>query len=333
MAIATGQVTIVDFHDAVTLTGYISSNHTKSIRYNGDAETYTPDFTSSNLVLTPSLFKAGSVTDLMSSGTNIKSVVWKRKSNLQASESDLSSGETVGAAFPKALTVSSQPFSSTVYTVEYICTITYTDPTTGLDLIYKNSVTFSKVADGNNVAIAEITADPGFAFKNKVPTSLTLTAKLFRGATKDTSNLSYQWQKLTASAWTSISGATSVNYSVTQASVNSMQQFRVIITDTVLNDTYTSSPVSVLDFNDPVECKPYSTNGEVFKNGIINTDIIGRLFQNGQEIDVDGTGWTYSWTKVDKDGNASAFGTGKTISVGSADINARDSFFCTAEEL
>jgi hypothetical protein len=331
MAVSIGQITIMDFNDAVTLTGYISSNHTKSVRYDGNNEIYSPDFSDSSLVLTPSLFKAGSSTDLMAAGTNIKTVTWKRKSNLQSGENDLSAGETVGAAFPKALTVSSQPFSSSVFSVEYICTIIYTDPTTGLDLTYKNSVTFNKVTDGNNIAIAEISADPGFAFKNKIPATTKLTAHLYRGATKDTTNLSYQWQKLVSSVWTDISLATAVDYNVNQDSINSMQQFRVKISDSVVGDTYTSDPVTVLDFNDPIQVVVKSSNGEIFKNGVISTDLTAHLYQNGEEIDVSGTEYTYSWARVDKDGVSASFGSGKTISVGSSDVIARSTFICTVD--
>ncbi len=329
MAVSTGQITIIDFNDAITLTGYISSNHTKSIRYDGDNEIFNPDFTANALVLTPSLFKAGSSTDIMLAGTNIQSVTWKRKSNLQTGENDLSAGETVGASFPKALTVSSQPFSATVFSIEYICTIVYRDPTTNLDITHKSSVTFNKVMDGNNIAIAEVGADTGFAFKNGLPASINLQAKLFRGASQDTSNLTYQWQKLIGSTWTNIAGATSSTYNVTGAMVDSMQQFRVIITDTVLADNYTSDPATVLDFNDPIQCIPYSSNGEIFKNGVIATDITAKLFQDGEEIDAGGTLYTYTWTKIDKDGDSTAFGTGKTKSIGSADVNARSTFVCT----
>lgn len=329
MAISVGQISILDFNDAVTLTGYISSNHTKSIRYNGDAQTYSPDFIDTPLVLTPSLFKAGASTDLMISGTNIKSVEWKRKANNQTGENNLSTGETVGASYPKALTISSQPFSATVFSVEYICTIVYEDPTTGLELVYKNSVTFNKVTDGNNVAIAEITADPGFAFKNKLPSSTTLTAHLYRGATKDTSNLEHQWQKLVGSTWTNIAGATNKTYTVHQDSVSSMQQFRVIINDTVALDTYTSDPATILDFNDPIQVIVKSSNGEIFKNGLISTDLTAHLYQNGEEIDVDGNTYTYTWAKVDKNGNSSAYDTGKTVAVGSPDVDARATFIVT----
>ncbi|MFA7126353.1 MAG: hypothetical protein WC182_02160 [Bacilli bacterium] len=330
MAVSVGQITIMDFNDAVTLTGYISSNHTKSIKYDGNNEQYNPDFTSSPLILTPSLFKAGSGTDLMVSGTNIQSVIWKRKSNLQTGENDLSAGESMGTSFPKALTISSQPFGANVFSIEYICTIVYRDTTTGLDLTYKNSVTFNKVTDGNNVAIAEVSADPGFAFKNGQPASITLSAHLYRGATKDTTNLTYQWQKLVGSVWTDIASATSATYSVVESMVSSMQQFRVKISDSVVGDNYISDPATVLDFNDPIQVVIESSGGTVFKNGVGATDLTAKLFQNGIEIDSEGSRYTYAWAKVTKDGTSSSCAPdSKTVSVGTSDVDATTSFVCT----
>lgn len=329
MAVSIGQITIMDFNDAVTLTGFISSNHTKNVRYDGNNEAYTPNFVSTPLVLTPSLFVAGSGTDIMVAGTNVQSVAWKRKANNQTGENNLSAGETMGVSFPKALTVASQPFSSTVFSVEYICTIVYRDPATGLDLTYKNSVTIQKVTEGNNIAIAEVSADPGFAFKNGQPASINLSAHLYRGATKDTTNLTYVWEKLVAGTWTAISGATSATYAVSEAMVASLQQFRVKISDTVVGDNYTSDPVTVLDFNDPIQVVVKSSNGEIFKNGLITTDFTAHLYQNGEEIDAAGNTYTYSWAKIDKDGVSSSFGTGKTKAVGSVDVQARSTFICT----
>ena len=40
----------------LTLTGYIGSNHPKTQMYNPDNGSYTPNWQSSNLVLTPSLY-------------------------------------------------------------------------------------------------------------------------------------------------------------------------------------------------------------------------------------------------------------------------------------
>jgi len=335
MAVSIGQITIMDFNDGVTLTGFISSNHTKNVKYDGNNETYSPDFTDVPLVLTPSLFVAGSGSDIMASGTNVQSVSWKRKANNQTGENNLSAGEVAGASFPKALTISSQPFSSTVFSVEYICTIVYRDPATALDLTYKNSVTIQKVTEGNNIAIAEITADPGFAFKNGQPASITLSAHLYRAATKDTTNLTHVWERLTGGTWTAISGATGATYAVAGSSVASLQQFRVKISDTVVGDTYTSDPVTVLDFNDPIQVVIESTGGVVFKNGEGTSTLKAKLFQNGVEIDATGSNHTYTWTILDKDGavrdfaDASASKTGKTISVGTSDVEVKSTFVCT----
>ena len=54
MSKAQGQFTIIDYNDALTLTGYIGSNLAKTQMYNPDNDTYNPDWTDTNLVLTGS---------------------------------------------------------------------------------------------------------------------------------------------------------------------------------------------------------------------------------------------------------------------------------------
>jgi hypothetical protein len=63
MAVSVGQITIMDYNDALTLTGFITSNLSKTQRYSADTGTFTPDWTGVSLVLTPSLFILGSGTD------------------------------------------------------------------------------------------------------------------------------------------------------------------------------------------------------------------------------------------------------------------------------
>ena len=62
MSKAQGQFTIIDYNDALTLTGYIGSNLAKTQMYNPDNDTYNPDWTDTNLVLTPSLYVIGTTT-------------------------------------------------------------------------------------------------------------------------------------------------------------------------------------------------------------------------------------------------------------------------------
>ena len=75
MPIATGQFTIIDYNDALTLTGFISSNNPKTQVYNPDNGAYSPDWTSTNLVLTPSLYKLGTTSDIITS-SEVQSVQW-----------------------------------------------------------------------------------------------------------------------------------------------------------------------------------------------------------------------------------------------------------------
>ena len=55
MSRAQGQFTIIDYNDALTLTGYIGCNHPKTQMFNPDNNSYTPNWASTNLGLTPSL--------------------------------------------------------------------------------------------------------------------------------------------------------------------------------------------------------------------------------------------------------------------------------------
>ena len=73
MSRAQGQFTIIDYNDALTLTGYIGSNHPKTQMYNPDNGSYTPNWASTNLVLTPSLYIIGTTTDQITS----ENVTWK----------------------------------------------------------------------------------------------------------------------------------------------------------------------------------------------------------------------------------------------------------------
>lgn len=69
--------------------------------------------------------------------------------------------------------------------------------------------------------------------------------------------------------------------------------------------------------------------GDVFKNGEGSTVLTARVYQAGEEIDTEGAG-TYTWSKYDKDGQkVTSFNkTGKTLSVGNADVDVKGTFVC-----
>jgi hypothetical protein len=318
---AVGQITLIDYNDAVALTGYIESNRNTSVKYNTDSQAYNPNFATANLILSPHAFVAGTAggTDLFSPvSASIKSVSWKRKTNTDTEQAALGSGETVGA--DHKLTVAANPFSGSIYSVTYFCTVVYTDSNSGLDTTCVMQINFQAVSEGAGSVYAEITSASGYAFKNASPASITLSANLYRGGSKDTSNLTYKWEKLVGSTWTQM--GTSATQAVTPAAVSGMLLVRVAITDSVASDSYTSDPCSIIDYTDPLFVQIISSKGEVFKNGVVETTLTAYTYQNGALVT---TGLTYEWSK---EGDGTYSKTTQAIAVSSADVTSKAVFSC-----
>lgn len=61
-----------------------------------------------------------------------------------------------------------------------------------------------------------------------------------------------------------------------------------------------------------------STAGNTFKNSSGSTSLKARLYRKGEELDTAGTGYTYKWSKRDKNGvlDANFGGTGNQYKTG-----------------
>ena len=123
MSKAQGQFTIIDYNDALTLTGYIGSSLAKTQMYNPDNNTYTPDWSDTNLVLTPSLYVIGTTTDQITS-SNVTSVKWYIGNNTTA----ITASDTYALSGSKShiLTIKDNVMSG-LPGIDYRCVITYVD--------------------------------------------------------------------------------------------------------------------------------------------------------------------------------------------------------------
>ena len=83
--IATGEMAVVDYNDSISLQMFISSNKAHTQIYSPDNDTYTPDWSSSNLVLTPQLFVTSSASDVITS-SSVTSVTWYKDSETNANK-------------------------------------------------------------------------------------------------------------------------------------------------------------------------------------------------------------------------------------------------------
>ena len=353
MVVSTGQFTIIDYYDAVSLTGFISSNLALTQVYNPDNNTYAPNYASTNMVLTPSLFKSGSGADLIAT-SNVKSITW------YDGATEIVANTTYGyPAFAsgsnRPLTIKANVLTGSTNSKTYTCEIVYTDPDTGLDLTYKTSITISRISNSAGVTVPVTMAPDGNIFKNGSG-SLTAKAELWRGAALDTTLLTYQWYKMDSSVTTDQGGGvgwlkllstatgggttgwTGATLTIPAAAVDGTATFKVGIKDTdtaspTYNQTFWTT-ISYMDQNDPVQIVVDSSAGDVFKQGNGSTTLTARLFQDGAEVDTAGTKYSYKWFKRDKDGNLVAnFGgtgiahkTGKTLAVGGADVDAKATF-------
>jgi hypothetical protein len=353
MSKAQGQFTIIDYNDALTLTGYIGSNLQKSQMYNPDNATYTPDWSSTNLVLTPSLYVIGTTTDQITS-SNVTSVKWYVGSSTTALTT--SGNYALSGTKSHILTVKGNVMAG-LPGIDYRCVITYKDDSTGLSITHPLTISFSRVVNGGGIVDLLVTTPSGNVFKNSEVATLTAKAELWRGSTVDTTNVTYKWgimdSTVTSSSssgydasfgtgWRKLSdttgmysGTTTATITVYAAAVDSYAVFKCVATDSdstsnTYNKTFTDV-ATFIDNSDPIQVVITSTGGDVFKNGVGSTVLTAVVYQAGAEIDADGKG-TYTWTKYNKDGaidttwGTSGSKTGKTLSVSSSDVATKATF-------
>jgi hypothetical protein len=194
MSLASNQYTIVDYNDAVTLSGIISPNLARMQIYTPDNTTMVPDWTvGAGLVLTPSLFKAGGADDIIGL-INTGSVKWTEIRDGVATV--ISSGTGSYTIAGSVLTCKANKLLNPYNAVDYLFECTYTDPTTALILPWKQTISFAKVSSGGGVMAALAYATGADVFKkvggSVLPASIELMCQLWKGSTLD-STCSYQW--------------------------------------------------------------------------------------------------------------------------------------------
>lgn len=357
MATATGQITIIDYNDALTLSGFINSNNVKTQMYNPDNGSYTPDWSKTPLILTPSLYKIGTTADIITNSA-VKSVKWYEVTDGKEVEITATSTRNLSGTKNHILTISANEMAG-IPGKDYICKITYHDDTTQLDLIHQMSISFSRVVNGSGIVDAIAMCPEGNYFKNKEVASIKANCDLWRGSVVDATNVSYQWYKQDSSVTTDegagigwkkltntadkYAGVTTRELTVYPGGITNIGVFKCGIKDTDSTSTSYNSTfwdtVTIIDNTDPVVVSITSTGGDVFKNGVGSTTLTAKLFQAGTEIDEKGTEYSYKWNKYLADGTLDAnFGgtgiatkTGKTISVTSADVNVKSTFICEVE--
>lgn len=322
MAKARGQITITDLNDAKTVNMFLSAN--KALTQVFTDPSYSPDFSSSALVITPEIYCSGNDSNLISQCTGAPT--WTVNGMAAATF-----GATVGTASPWALTIKKNMTDTAQWHI--VCEAKWLDSGTGLTTTIKASIDFAKVVNGGTLCFAQIVG--GTVLKNDTG-SVTLEAQLIRGGQSepDTTDVSYQWYKL-GTSWEAVSGATAQTLTVKASDVTNVASYKVAITDNdaksgTYKEVFTSGQVDVVDMSDPYSIRMDTSNGDVLVNGSGSTVITPTILRGGEEVTVSSA--TYKWSAVDNTGAAmtltAAQQTGATLEVTKSMVTKKATFIC-----
>ena len=195
-----GTITITDITDVGEFNVYPMGNLPLSVIYDPDQTSFTPNWGTSNLVLTPVVYYAGSRVTLGSSGLTI---TWKRQEG-SGGQTTLTTGETVSNT--GVLTVSQNKFTSSGTMLTYIVTAEYLEPTSQKTLTSQGQNTFTLVTMASNIKSCSITGETIFKYNSSQSivgaTSITLSATV--------NNVSVsEWQyKNSGGTWTKYPNST-----------------------------------------------------------------------------------------------------------------------------
>lgn len=175
--IATGSKTIIDLSDGKSLSVYLGANQPRTQINDVNANTYSPDWTTTagKLTITPVVYANQTAIALNNTALTI---TWKRKDG-SAAEAALISGETVSG---KAITVNKNNLATaTSKQLTYIAYVAYADPDTGLTINAMADITFALLTTGEDAKSAWISGEQVFKYTSAgavSPAQITLTANL-----------------------------------------------------------------------------------------------------------------------------------------------------------
>ena len=136
-------------------------------------------------------------------------------------------------------------------------------------------------AAGQSAVVFSLYAPNGTVFVNGVG-SLTIQTSAYSGSTPITSGATYAWAKYASGNWTAISGQAGSSLTVAGSGVKGTASYRCIMT--YGGKTY-QDIITLIDKTDNFQLDIDSTAGDIFKNGVGETVLIARLWQNGAEVD------------------------------------------------
>ena len=328
--VSTGQVTIYDHNDAVSIAAYITASEglsqTKSV---SDGESYAPDYTSDNNTLTAAVYVGAS---------NVVSLLTSKQWYLDGIEAgDAISGET-----DTTFVVDDNQNPDTASQRTYYFQGDYTDPVTNLVTHILAQVALIAVKTGTNAVFIQVRGQT-IIEKSSSSTKNTANvwAEVMRGATIDITGIKYKWFKypygsgdelyadheditpnvyikFVATAdvndgdWSSYASAPSdwadvQGIEINQEAVDSLQLYKVQATGDDGSTVLAEAIFQITDMSDPYSVVLASSNGNIFQNSGGSTKVLTpTVYYGGAQVTLDSS-YKFDYELIDRLGAKSGF--------------------------
>lgn len=172
----------------------------------------------------------------------------------------------------------------------------------------------------------KLSTDNGVVFKNQEGETI-IIPKLYKGGKPSVSSVVWSWE---------LDGVTTTGATFKVIGYDIKDTSNLVVSAYVDNVLVASAEVTLANLAEPILMTIKTSNGNIFKNNIINTRLTATLWRGEEEIDKDGSKFAYIWTKTDADGNPDTDWniqhrvSQKTITISQADVFQRATFACDA---
>lgn len=211
-----GSITIVDITDIGEFSVYPRCTLPTTVIYSPDSGTngtYTPDWATNNLVITPVAYYAGAPQTTGITWT------WERQEGLSSTRTTVVSGqnnETIASNGTLTVSANKFPAGSTYSQLTYIVTATYPDSQSGLgrNLVAEGQITFSKIQQGTSAKVARINGDNiiKYASDGSITSPLDANQKSYITLTGTVVNCTISgWKYKNGNSWSTYPTKTSAN--------------------------------------------------------------------------------------------------------------------------
>lgn len=175
----------------------------------------------------------------------------------------------------------------------------------------------------------KLATNNGVVFKNQEGETI-VTPMLYKGGKPFVASVVWSW---------TLDGVTTTGLSFRINGYDVKETSNLVVSAYVDNVLVASTEVTLTNLAEPILMIIKTSNGNLFKNNLINTVLTATLWRGGKEIDIDGSQFSYIWTKTDADGNADVAWnqahtySSKSITITQQDIFRRAQFECTIEPI